>query len=73
MGWAFVGLTAGSLLGAVAGFLANDHALIAQSCAITLTNFFGIYRWLIWKGKGRGRLHFGCTMIFPVMFGWKRQ
>ena len=51
MGWAFVGLTAGSLLWAVAGFLANDYALIAQSCAITLTNLFGIYRWLIWKGK----------------------
>jgi hypothetical protein len=52
MGLAFVGLTAGSLLWTVAGFLANDYPLIAQSCAITLTNLFGIYRWLIWKGKG---------------------
>ena len=51
MGWAFVGLTIGSLLWMVAGFLAADYALVAQNVAITLINFFGIYRWLIWKGK----------------------
>jgi hypothetical protein len=51
MGWAFVGLTVGSLSWMVAGYLAADYALIAQNVAITLINLFGIYRWLIWKGK----------------------
>jgi hypothetical protein len=50
MGWAFVGLTAGSVLWIIAGYLATDYALIAQNVAITLINLFGIYRWLIWKG-----------------------
>jgi hypothetical protein len=51
MGWAFVGLTVGSLLWIAAGYLAADYALIAQNVAISLINLFGIYRWLIWKGK----------------------
>jgi hypothetical protein len=51
MGWAFVGLTVGSLTWIVAGYLADDHALIAQNVVITLINCLGIYRWLIWKGK----------------------
>ena len=51
MGWAFVGLTLGSLIWIVAGYLASDYALVAQNVAITLINCLGIYRWLIWKGK----------------------
>lgn len=50
-GWAFVGLTAGSLLWVVVGYLSADYALLAQNVVITLINFLGIYRWLIWKGK----------------------
>ena len=49
MGWAFVGLTVGSVIWIFAGYLASDHPLMAQNVAITLINFFGIYRWLIWK------------------------
>jgi hypothetical protein len=44
-------LAVGPLLWIVAGYLATDYALIAQNVAITLINLFGIYRWLIWKGK----------------------
>ena len=51
MGWAFVGLTVGSLIWILAGYLVADYPLIAQNVAITLINIFGIYRWLIWKGK----------------------
>jgi hypothetical protein len=51
MGWAFVGLTVGSLLWVAAGYLAEDLALIAQNVVITLINCLGIYRWLVWKGK----------------------
>ena len=50
MGWAFVGLTVGSLLWIVAGYWAGNYALVAQNVMITLINMFGIYRWLIWKG-----------------------
>lgn len=51
MGWAFVGLTVGSVIWIFAGYLASDYALTAQNIAITLINFVGIYRWLIWKGQ----------------------
>jgi hypothetical protein len=51
MGWAFLGLTFGSLIWIVAGYLASDYALVAQNVAITLINCLGIYRWLVWKGK----------------------
>jgi len=51
MGWAFVGLTVGSLTWIIAGYLAADYPLVAQNVAITLINMFGIYRWLIWRGK----------------------
>ncbi len=47
MGWAFVGLTVGSLIWTVAAWLVADYALIAQNVAITFTNLFGIYRWLV--------------------------
>jgi hypothetical protein len=50
MGWAFVGLTIGSLIWIVAGYLSSDYPLVAQSGTITLINSLGIYRWLIWKG-----------------------
>jgi hypothetical protein len=50
-GWAFAGLTIGSLFWIATGYLASDYALIAQNVAITLINMFGIYRWLIFKGK----------------------
>jgi hypothetical protein len=30
---------------------ALEYALMAQNIVITLINVFGIYRWLIWKGK----------------------
>jgi hypothetical protein len=51
MGWAFVGLTVGSLLWIVVGYLSKDYALLAQNVVITLINTLGIYRWLMWKGK----------------------
>jgi hypothetical protein len=51
MGWAFVGLTVGSLLWVVVGYLSADYALLVQNIVITLINMVGIYRWLIWKGK----------------------
>jgi dolichyl-phosphate-mannose--protein O-mannosyl transferase len=51
MGWAFVGLTVGSLLWIVVGYLSTDYALLAQNVVISLINGLGIYRWLIWKGK----------------------
>jgi hypothetical protein len=50
-GWAFVGLTVGSLVWIVAGWMLADYPLVAQNIAISLTNLFGIYRWLIWRGK----------------------
>ena len=33
------------------GYFAEEYALMAQNIVITLINVFGIYRWLIWKGK----------------------
>ena len=51
MGWAFVGLSVGSLLWIVVGYLSKDYALLAQNVVITLINTLGIYRWLMWKGK----------------------
>jgi hypothetical protein len=51
MGWAFVGLSVGSLSWIVVGYLSTDYALLAQNFVITLINTVGIYRWLIWKGK----------------------
>jgi hypothetical protein len=51
MGWAFVALTLASLAWVVIGYFAGEYALMAQNIVITLINIFGIYRWLIWKGK----------------------
>jgi hypothetical protein len=51
IGWAFVALTVGSLIWVGIGYLSAEYALMAQNIAITLINLFGIYRWLIWKGK----------------------
>ncbi len=51
MGWAFVVLTLGSIIWVGIGYLTKEYALLAQNAVITLINIFGIYRWLIWKGK----------------------
>jgi len=50
-GWAFVVLTLGSIIWVGVGYLNGEFALMAQNIVITLINVFGIYRWLIWKGK----------------------
>jgi hypothetical protein len=50
-GWAFVVLTVGSLIWIGIGYLAGEYALMMQNIVLTLINVFGIYRWLIWKGK----------------------
>jgi phosphoglycerol transferase MdoB-like AlkP superfamily enzyme len=51
MGWAFVVLSGASLIWIAVGYLASEYALMVQNCFVTLINFFGVYRWLIWKGK----------------------
>jgi hypothetical protein len=51
IGWAFVVLTVGSLIWVGVGYLNQELALTAQNVVVTLINVFGIYRWLIWKGK----------------------
>lgn len=51
IGWAFVALAAGSLTWVGVGYLNREFALMAQNVVITFINVFGIYRWLIWKGK----------------------
>lgn len=51
MGWAFVVLTFASIIWVVVGYLTDQYALLVQNAVITLINVFGIYRWLIWKGK----------------------
>ena len=51
MGWAFVALTLASMAWVVIGYFAGEYALMAQNIVITFINIFGIYRWLIWKGK----------------------
>ena len=51
VGWAFVGLTVGSLVWVVEALLSHDDALLVQNLAITAINGIGIYRWLVWKQK----------------------
>ena len=51
MGWAFVVLTLGSTIWVGIGYITEEYALLTQNAVITLINIFGIYRWLIWKGK----------------------
>jgi hypothetical protein len=51
IGWAFVVLTVGSLIWIAIGYVSGEYALMAQNIVLTLINLFGIYRWLIWKGK----------------------
>lgn len=51
IGWAFVALTVGSIVWIGVGYLNGEFALMAQNMVIMLINLFGIYRWLIWKGK----------------------
>ncbi len=51
IGWAFVVLTMGSLIWIGVGYLSREYAPMAQNIVLTLINIFGIYRWLIWKGK----------------------
>ena len=51
MGWAFVVLTLGSIAWVLIGYVAEEYALMAQNAVLTLINIFGVYRWLIWKGR----------------------
>jgi hypothetical protein len=51
IGSAFVVLTLGSLIWIAIGYMNREYALMAQNIALTVINIFGIYRWLIWKGK----------------------
>jgi hypothetical protein len=51
IGWSFVVLAVGSLIWVGVGYLNGEYALMAQNIVLTLINLFGIYRWLIWKGK----------------------
>lgn len=51
IGGAFVVLAIGSLIWVGVGYLNSEYALMAQNIVLTLINVFGIYRWLIWKGK----------------------
>jgi len=51
MGWAFVALTLTSMAWVLIGYFAEEYALMAQNIVITFINIFGVYRWLIWKGK----------------------
>jgi hypothetical protein len=51
IGWAFVVLTLGSLIWVGIGYLTREYALMVQNIVLTVINVFGIYRWLIWKGK----------------------
>jgi hypothetical protein len=50
-GWAFVALTGGAVTWIAVAFMSKDYALLVQNIAITFINCFGIYRWLIWKGR----------------------
>ena len=50
-GWAFVVLTAASIVWIAVGYLTSEYALMVQNAVVSLINVFGIYRWLIWKGK----------------------
>ena len=51
MGWAFVVLTLGAVIWIFIGYLTEEYALMAQNVVLSLINVFGVYRWLIWKGK----------------------
>jgi len=51
MGWAFVVLTLASMAWVMIGYFAAEYAPMAQNDVLTLINIFGVYRWLIWKGK----------------------
>jgi hypothetical protein len=51
VGWAFVGLTVGSLVWIAVALWSHDDALLTQNLAITAINCVGIYRWLVWKQK----------------------
>jgi hypothetical protein len=44
-------LTGASIIWIVIGYLTAEYALMVQNVVVTLINLFGIYRWLIWKGK----------------------
>lgn len=50
-GWAFVVLSAASIIWIIVGYLTAEYALMVQNVVVTLINLFGIYRWLIWKGE----------------------
>jgi hypothetical protein len=51
IGWAFVVLTATAFIWIVIGYVKAEYALMAQNIATAAINIFGIYRWLIWKGR----------------------
>jgi hypothetical protein len=42
---------AGFLIWIAIAYISREYALMAQNIVLTLTNVFGIYRWLIWKGN----------------------
>ena len=50
-GWAFVVLSGASIIWIAIGYLTEEYALMVQNVVVTLINLFGIYRWLIWKGR----------------------
>ena len=51
IGWAFVVLTLTAFIWIVIGYVTAEYALMAQNIATAAINIFGIYRWLIWKGR----------------------
>ena len=51
IGWAFVVLSGASIIWIFVGYRTAEYALMVQNMVLTLINLFGIYRWLIWKGK----------------------
>lgn len=48
-GWAFVLFSTSSIAWIIAGIRDGEQALLWQNIVLLLTNFFGIYRWLISK------------------------
>ncbi|MBB4640067.1 hypothetical protein [Rhizorhapis suberifaciens] len=50
-GWAFVLFATSSVAWIIAGMRDGEQALLWQNIVLLLTNFFGIYRWLILKER----------------------
>jgi uncharacterized membrane protein YhiD involved in acid resistance len=51
IGCAFVVLTLTAGIWIAIGYAAAEYALMAQNIVVACINIFGVYRWLIWKGK----------------------